>query len=362
MSNFWAVVKDPGGTSAVLPIVLDLRKKGHEVTLIVDGWAIDNLNESHGQIVCESAAEAIDKHTLPDILITCMSSKGGIGRDLVHPLKKRGVITVAIQDYWGARMWEKNAWAQLKHRPDYIIVNDQIGFDMVLQAWPEFREDRIIKLGYAALDEYAGIDVSKVANIGRKKLNISSDDKRPVILYGGQLQAAGKSLLDLVNCLNATNKEVILIARPHQRMPTDAPDEFELWNEALERFNCGMLITDSSACKPKEVIAAADLVTAMWSTMLGEAACLRKPVISLLLEGEGSGMEAFLASGKGGRTTVPVFDLGCCKSANTEEELKTLLSQFLKTDDLGLRPRQEEVFRLDGNNAERIRQCLLGLV
>ena len=98
MSRFWTVMKDTGGTNGASPVVLALRAMGHEVLLITNGWATENLKEDHGQVAYESAQAVMDNHELPDILITCMSSKGGVGRDLVHPLSKRGVITVAIQD------------------------------------------------------------------------------------------------------------------------------------------------------------------------------------------------------------------------------------------------------------------------
>lgn len=365
MCKFLAVVKDPGGTSAVLPVVLALRKKGHKVLLITNGWATKNLKEDHGQVAYESAQAVMDNHEVPDILITCMSSKGGVGRDLVQPLRERGVITMAIQDYPGARLWpvdEEKEWSDIQDRPDWIVVNDQISADIVLQAWPEFPQDRVVQLGYAALDKYADLNVDTLATSARGKLGITPTDKRPVILYGGQLKATGQSLMSLVKCLNAINHEVILIARPHPRMSDDAPGEFKLWNEAMEQFGTGMLITDSSACQPQEVIATAGLVTSMWSTMLGEAACLRKPTISLLLEGAGGGMEAFLASSKGGRTIIPIVELDCCKSAHTEAELEKLLLQFFTANDLGLRPRQEEVFQLDGGNAERIAGFIEGLL
>lgn len=364
MKTFWAAVKDPGGWNAVVPIVLLLRKLGHKVLLITNGKA-NQLAQAAGleHVPCESAKEIMGVYGLPDLFLTSMCSNGGIGRNLIYWLRQAGVPTVAIQDSWGARLYKPDEWGLLRDRPQYIVVNDEVGAQLVQQAWPEFNPKRIKQLGYAAHDKYADIDVKALTEAARQKLGLPSDN-RPVILYGGQLDYTGRVLGELVDGLNTIGRSVTLIARPHPRMALDAPQEAEAWTTALEKFNCGRLITDSSSCTPQEIICLAGrsqgAVISIFSTMMVEAACLGIPAISLLFPE--TGRKAYKEASDGQIAEYPLVALGCCEAATNQVELQTLLEQLFIAGDLGLQIRQKTVFQPDGRNAERIGNFILSLV
>ena len=96
------------------------------------------------------------------------------------------------------------------------------------------------------------------------------------------------------------------------------------------------------------LIAASSVVLASYSTVLVEAAALRKSAIAVLYP-DTAEMYRELA----GMWEFPLVSLGCCAKATNREELCYLL-QSAFGGDLGLRENQEKIFRLDGQNARRV--------
>lgn len=352
----WAVVKDPGGLRAVMPVVNWLRKQGHSVLVITNGKAKEMLAQGNDCVAVDKVDE-VENYPLPKVMLTSMCSAGGVGRDLVPLLRGKKIPTVAIQDYWGARLYTD--WPNLEHRPDHICVNDELGTQMVLQAWPEFDSARIQELGFAAFDHYAEYDQPAARKRAAQKLCLERNTA-PVILYGGQLEKTGQTLAELVYTLEVLGNEVVLIARPHPRMRENAPDEAVTWNNAISQLDCGRVITDSSSCDPDEVVSVSDLVVTMFSTMLVDAAYLRKPSIAMLYPE--SGQEAYRISSGGNLSEPPPVVLGCSKKATCRQELFELLGTFTSFGGLGIEHRQSEVFRSDGKSAERIGTFALSLI
>lgn len=350
----WAVTKDPGGTAGVMPVVRSLRVSGNEIVLFANGKAVELLKKADERfVVCESTDEILKEFGKPEVLLTSMCSEGGIGRDLVEVLAGEASI-VALQDYWGARLW--TAWADSKYRPDFICVNDEVGRNIVLDAWPEFPHDCVKITGYPALDRYYGYDAAAVSIQVREKLGLKH---LPVVLFGGQLKGTGEMLGELVAALNELGMPVCLIPRFHPRMKDNAPEEVSGCESALASFNREQIIADTSAFDTQSLIAASDVIVSGSSTILVEAATIRKQNISVLYPD--CGMAEFVRETGGGIAESPIVSLGCSSKATNRNDLKILLQASFENK-LDQREAQEKAFQLDGKNAERIANFVASLL
>ena len=351
----WAVVKDPGGTAGVLPVVRVLRARGEEPLLFANGKAIEILKKSDERyIACElRAEEVLERFGTPEVLLTSMCSQGGIGRDLVELLAGK-VPTVALQDSWGSRLW--TAWAEPDYRPDFICVNDEVGQNIVMHAWPEFPRDCVKVTGYPALDRYFDYDSAKSKQEVREKLGLK--DPLSVVFFGGQIKRTGEVLSELVSALNDLDERVYFIPRQHPRMMDDAPEQTALWLEALGRFRNGVLISDTAAFDAQSLIAASGVTVSMFSTVLVEAAVMRKQNISMLYPD--SGWAEFVAETGGGMSESPIVDLGCSAKATNREELTDCLIRGL-WHRLCLEDSQKRTFSADGKSAQRVANFICSL-
>lgn len=265
MGFVWAVCKDPGGTNGLLPVVKQLRNIGHDVKVIPNGKAVELLGGGNEE--CFTFEQALALMPEPDVLVTSMCSDGGLGRNLVPLLFRAGIPAVALQDFWGARLW--TSWADPRYRPNYICVNDEIGADIVIKAWPEILRSRIKITGYPAMDKYANLDVEGTA--ARARLALGLTEKKPVILYAGSVEREGEVISEVVKVLNEIGADIYFVPRQHPRMKNNAPEEVPHWEKAMDDFKGGTLIADSSACDTISIIAASDLVIAMYSAVNIEA-------------------------------------------------------------------------------------------
>ena len=343
MLTVWTVCKDPGGTNGIVPVAKCLRKMGHKVELIPNGKAIEllpALNEEFSMF-----EQALKETPEPEALFTSMCSDGGIGRDLVPLMKRAGVLTVALQDFWGPRL--RFEWADPKFRPDFICVNDKVGADLVMRAWPDYDGNQVAITGFPAMDKYSDFDVETAANQVRTTLGL--DRWRPSVSFGGQLEGVGDVITEVIEVLNELKLDIYFLPRPHPRMKNNAPDEIPKWEKALAGFRGGVLI-DSSACSTSSVTASSSLVISAYSTINVEAACLRKDVISVLYPEVGM---YWLRLELPDLEDFPLVQLGCSAKAANRAELKRLIERAL-TSGLDLRETQERVFRLDGKNARRV--------
>ncbi len=342
------VCKDPGGLNGILPVLAELRRRGRVPTLVVNGAATELLAGKENFIAAESAQDLIAARGFPRVLVTSMCSNGGVGRDLI-PLVRGRTRTVALQDFWGSRIAE---WNDERYRPEYIYVNDQIGKKILVRAWPDLAagtaNDRIRITGYPSLDKYAAYDADAAAYAARTMLGLTAG--QPIVLYGGQVKRSGSVLAELVDVLNELRCDAHLVPRAHPRMHRDAPEEIPLWNAALERFTSGTVVADSSACDLQSLIAAATVVVAMFSTILVEAAVLRKQNISVLYPEVG--MAQFKEETRGIMDEFPLVELGCSAKASSRGELARLLADALRGA-LDRTDAQRRAFVLDGNNAAR---------
>ena len=356
--TIWAACKNPGGTAGLLPVVKELRGH-HRVRLIPSGIAVELLKKADQSFVAyESAEQVLADNPLPRALLTsiCTKSNAGsnMGRNLV-PLLRGCCPIVVLQDFWGAGLLED--WADSKYQPDFICVNDEIDVKTVLKAWPQFTKERIIITGYPALDKYFNYDVRATVAKVRSSLNITKQN--PIILYAGRMKRDGEAFLEFVEALNTVGQDVYLISRPHPRMKDDAPEELPLWQKALDSFQSGDLITDSSSCDTSSLVASSAVIVSMFSTVLLEATALRKQNISMLYPEVG--MAEFLKVTGGLMEEFPLVELGCSAKAINRATLCNLLEKSL-AGKLNLEANQRKHFRLDGKNATRVADFVSDLI
>lgn len=352
--DVWAVCKDPGGTKGILSVVKEIRSEGIGVLLITNGKATELLANQGIQFISYGSAEAvIAENQPPKVLITSMCSKGGVGRDLVPLLKSMCIKTFALQDFWGGTLWGE--WADSKYRPDFVCVNDRVGQEIVCKAWPEFPITRVEITGYPALDSYANYDCEAAKREICEILGLSED--KPIILFGGQGEYTGHALGEIVEVLNYLHGDVYFLPRPHPRTKDDFKSEMKLWQEALSKLRGGTLVVDFfNQVNPQSLVGAATAVISMYSTILVEAAVLRKQNISVLYPHEG--MAQFLSAVRGLRE-FPLVELGCSvKVENRHELTKAMYKAMIVSLTQGLKNNQEKHFKLDGKNAHRVMELV----
>lgn len=325
--NIFAFVKNPGGANAVIPILPALEKLGFFVRLFGSGPSAQSIafEVISGDEV--SSAEALVKNlsNLPDLVITSMCTEGGPGRDIIPIVRKAGGIPViAVQDYWGGEL--AASWSDPVFRPDAILVNDELGKDIVLQTWQEFPEDKIYITGYPALHKFEG------RNVGGKEKEIffvqlhELSKGNPVLFFAGQNQRSGQALTDLVRVLNTLPIRPTLIVKQHPRMKASAPEEIPQWEQALSSY-AGPQLDPPEDLTTEQLVAGADLTVSMYSTVLITAAALCRPAIAMLYPDVGA--QRFQEAFGGAMEQFPLVTLGCCHLATDDAALQSHIEEEL---------------------------------
>lgn len=344
----WAACKNPGGLNNVLPVVNELRKRSHDVVIVTNGGAVAEMLVSRGESFLfanstDEVTKALD--LIPNLLFTSMCD-GGIGIDL---LQDCGYKTVAVQDFWGG--WIKDpAWSNAEIHPDHICVNDDLDGDLIKKEWREFfyEPNRIVVTGYPAFDKYAAFDAK--ATKDKVVSGLGLDPKKPIVMFAGQLWYTEHALRELVEALNRLKLDIYFVPRFHPRMAKEMPEDFAKCLDLLTSFTGGVLIRDTSEFDSPTILGAADVATGMFTTMLIEAAILRKPNISILYPD--AGMKQFLQECPG-LDEFPLVSMGCSYKATMRDEMEWSIKRALAMPD-DLRERQEGNFKLDGQNTKRV--------
>ncbi|MEK7208928.1 MAG: CDP-glycerol glycerophosphotransferase family protein [Patescibacteria group bacterium] len=357
--RIWAVCKDPGGTAGMLPVVDELGRRGHSVILIADNnsKAAEILAKKKRPFRYYYANDGICGEGDPDVFITSMCSRGGgIGRELVPVMKGKKIPTVVIQDFWGGG--GNDGWQQSQSHPDYITTNDEVGREVLTGAWPEFDPNRIIITGFPAFDKYAKMDFDAVRKQAQTKLGLNGN--LPVISFAG-----GGDLTDLVHRLLCGTLERIcwldegdyyFIPRPHPRTLSDFPAEAELWQKTLAGLHRGprVIYDFFGQCDMTEIVAASDVVCSISSTVLLDAAVMRRGAISIMPPAV---KNRFRDQMGGVIDQYPLVPLGCCLEVSSVGDLGTTLAKFVKPKERvqnPLRQNQEKHVKTDGRNAARV--------
>lgn len=347
MSKMWAICKDPGGMNGILPVVRELRLRGHAVLLVVAGKAQELITSEDESIKANTVEElrSLVGEESPSLILTSMCSGGGLGRDLTV-LYRGHVPIVALQDYWGARLLTD--WYDV--RPDTICVNDHVGVELVKRAWPDFPLSSIISTGFPAMDKYSKLYRTQVLSQGqelRERLGVPPG--QPVVLVTGQVKFTGELVGSVVTSLNSLALPVSLVVSLHPRM---SPEESAKSQEALGQFSNGQLLALPTGTPFEVMVVMADIVVSMFSTVLVEAFCLRKKAISVLYPETG---QQHLADETGGLLEdFPLSALGLIPRVVSQSQLDHEMAAVVLEDGcLGGLTSGHEPLWLDGNNTDR---------
>lgn len=349
--NVWFVMKDPGGTNNVLPVALYMRKFWGEyckIHIIADqnGKANEVISKYVPQFLeALSPGYCYDILGSPDLIITSMCSGENLGRSLITEFRDK-CTTVAMPDSpWGRYQKE---WSDLRYRPGYLIVNDQICKDNALKIWTDYDLDYIKIFGWPYLDQYFDYDVKSA----RRSVREFCGSYFPVVTFIGQLDGTSKVLREVILALNALNPRASFICRLHPRC-SDA--EKEECSKVLQEFKGDKLIVDSSEFDTSTVIAGSTVVVSVYSLSIIEAAALRTPAISVITE---SGYSMF-ASDLGNKLKPCFYDMGCCLEVYNLAELTVAIQQGI-AHELSSRIAclKEQALIIDGKNAERVANFL----
>lgn len=351
MAQVLMVTKDSGGTNATLPIEAPLTNQfRHSVLLAANGLARGTLADTDKDFVAFNSPDRLIAFGMTDIdvMVTSMCSKGGLGRDLVSRMRKERIPVVGIQDYWAGQIFPGGSWSDEGYRPDHITVNDQLATDLVLKAWPEYEPAGIYITGSPAFDKYHGFDANGASSAFRESLGLVG---KRVVLFCGQAHGTADALSHLVAALSRVDKDAVLMPRFHPRMKEYGEDEYN-WCQAIIE-SCDLPIADSRKFKgPSEAcLAAADVVVSMYSTMLIEATCLRRPCLSILGP-DSTGMRFFKEETGNSMNEFPLVTLGCAAGAASTDDAADILSEMF-SGKLDQRGAQCKHFKLDGKSALR---------
>lgn len=380
-----AVCKNPGGTNGLLPVVRELRKD-YNTRLLANGNAVTQLfNAREAFEFYPSVEEVLANYPNPNFLITsmCDNDDGGIGRNLIPLLRDHCDCcpTFGLQDYWGGCLTVE--WADPKYRPDYIFVNDSLGAKIVLKAWPDFAEDKVIQSGFPMIDQYAATkptDQRQARNEINEKLGV---DHEAVIIFFpcGIFNGAAELLEEILKATELVikthpEKTFRLIPRAHPRLHLIAPQEFEPWDKALVQFiekHQNTIVTDQNIVRAdiNWLLLASDVVVSDYSTVLFQAGILGgklegKANISILYPPIVA--KQFYNAFSGLVTEPPFVTLECTLNARNLSELTELFSMFsnkdlTRADALAkLSHNQQKFFKADGQNARRVADFIKNLL
>lgn len=360
-----AACRDPGGVKGIIAVAQELVSRNKEVILLAEGQAIEILEDKKWDFSTffgEAAGQKVIKRFgIPEALLTSFCEAGPrVAQQLVGLLKNKCPV-IGISDLWQDSLIP--GWVDLRPRLDYICVNDCTDIKIILEAWPEFSPDNIKVTGWPAFDEFTNVNVLREGKTVRAKLGIATDDQRPIVFLAGQIYHNGLLATEVVHCLNCLTDEVIFIPRQHPRFARDAPkEEKEKWEQAIQHFSKGTMIDCSKIPQAISIIIISSVVISFFSTVLAEAAVLRKPNISIWYPVLAKYYQDEIISGY--EDEFPAITLGCSAKATNREELVELIKKAILAgeDPLGLKQAQEKHFRLDGKNAKRVADLVMSIV
>ncbi|MBI2113063.1 MAG: hypothetical protein HYT50_00575 [Candidatus Wildermuthbacteria bacterium] len=352
MLRIIAVCEHTGGAIALIPVVQELQKYGHQAVLIAGGESAANaLREAQAEFETHLSAKSVFKrHQIPNVLVMSLCSTTGLIEDCLGFVHGK-CPTVGLQGPGGGGITD--AWKSALYRPDYMCVQEETDAAELLDAWKGFPRDHVWATGFSNLDRYIGYDAGKAAEEMRFMHRIGKEV--PVVLFVGDTdEQTSEELAEVAAVLNEIGKEVVFIARPHPRMKEEISQAFVGWQKSLDAFTSGRVIHIDGDIQP--LIALADVVIGRGSTAMMEAAYLRKQVISIFYPNVGA-LQYFRATG---RKEFLWVVKGCVAKAANHKELRALVEKSF-AGALGLARAQEKHLPHDGPAGRRIAQHVISL-
>ena len=356
MAMIIAACEHTGGALILIPVVRELRNAGHAVHFIAGGEAaVEALQEAQVEFETNFSAEAVlFECPAPDVLVTSLCSATGLIEGLLKLLAGK-CPAIGLQGPGGGGI--ADAWKDAAYRPNYMCVQEETDVEELLDAWKGFSREHAWVTGFSNLDRYAGYDAKKAALEMREAYHL--EEGAPVVLFAGDFHRTSEELAEVVAVLNEIGKKVCLVVRPHPRMVKEVgPEELARWQKAIHDLKVGSVIDTSPHQDIQPFIALADIVVGRGSTVMMEAAHLRKQVISTFYPGVG----ALEYSRDTGREEFPWVAKGCVAKATNREELLDLLFKAFNGS-LDLREAQEKHLPHNGKTAgKRIAERVTSLI
>ncbi len=352
MAHILAFSKDAGGTEGVLPVVKELRRRGHIVTYGASGIALGMLADRGEYVIPVDSGESLLRLApSATLLVTSMCSRGGAGREAIPLCRAQGLRTVALSDTWG---W-KNEFSDAQFWPDVVVVNDDVGAEIVRTqiAFSEART-KVVVCGFPAIDRFAHVDSATLGTEARLRMGIGANAY--VCLFQGQGRGAGvihDEVVDALLALDCVSPELYYIPRPHLRMASDYPAEMRGWQLALERVrhSAWRVVEDTKNLSTESLIAMSSSVLSVFSTVLMEAAILRRDCVSIMMPTTGL---TYYRESTGYDGEYPLVALGCVRKVASPLELRMALIESVHTGIVGQTEAQEQQFDVSGNNAAKV--------
>lgn len=355
MATIIAACEHTGGALILIPVVRELRNAGHSVHFVAGGEAaVKALREANEQFEIHfSPGEVLSKYPAPDALVTSLCSATSLIEGLLKLVQGK-CPAIGLQGPAGGGITD--AWEHAQYRPGYMCVQEETDAGELLGAWQGFSRDHAWITGFPNLDRYIGYDDKRAALKMRSAYRL--EGSAPVVLFAGDHHRTSEELAEVVAALNKIGKEVYLVARPHPRMAEVVPEELAGWRKAISDFKSGRVIDTSSHQDIQPFIALADIVVGRGSTVMMEAAYLRRQVISTFYPEVGAA-EYFKDTG---RKDFLWVQKGCVAKATNREELLDLLRRAFNGS-LGLQGAQEKHLPHNGKTAgKRIAERIVNLI
>lgn len=310
MSRILIFSRDPGGANTIIPLILPLRAKGHEVLLYGKDTALEKYRQAgldgmdigailSGGISLENLRNFL-KAQSPDVVITGTSADGFTEKYLWKASGELGIPSMAILDQWlnyGIRfslhaVHEIEEYTRNPARPflpTRIVAPDAYAQREMIEAG--LPEERIVVCGHPYLEAISSYH-SEPGSIAlfNEAHHLTEDDYVVVFASEPMSKTYGDEALrywgyneltilsSLVEALNDAADEalrpIILIVRPH---PKEGQEHFL---EILGRCRNVRWLFDTESL-PWTLMNRADLVCGMSSMFLIESVILRRTVLSI---------------------------------------------------------------------------------
>jgi hypothetical protein len=352
-------LKDGSSITSVLPVADLMRSWGYSILLVADGVARDTLDKlDRPYLTGKNAKKFFSEHRWlrPKLVIAGTCSGGGISPlPLTEAAHAYGIPVLWVQDFAGNH--QKQEFKERTFiKPDWVALPNECAKNLLLSSWQDFKEEHARITGQPAFDRLAAVDCMNARRELCAMLGLPIN--LPILYFAGQAWGTPEAMRILRDALAKISQPVSLVVRYHSRMlRSDAPKDFKEIYAACKEIEGGFgaftPIDATIAVTGDIAMAGADIIMSMYSSVLFEAAYLRKAAVSIFPPEAAKALmqESTLSS-------FPPSDLGACFSASSAEELSKILHCII-TEGNVLLPLQEAHYRNDGKNTERVARWIL---
>lgn len=324
----FAIGGDPGGASALAPVVEALRARGHTVEArayrhATQVWERRGLDSSPWP---ESLPPVLPPETA--LLLTSTSLNGlDLEKHFVAAANARGIPSLTVLDYW-SKYRERFSLADeaLDALPEIVAVMDEQAYAEMIAA--DVAADRLVITGQPAFDELAqwrSQFTEQRRNEVRREFGVGVGDalvvfvSQPFAKFRGQdasepdfmgydeHSVVALLVAALEKAAEESGRAITLLVRPH---PRENPEDFA----ALRSTHVSIQV--STAGDAREVVCSADLVVGMNTVLLVEACHLGCIVVSL-------------QPNTRGLDPLPTNREGISRAVYTEAEVPAVIANYL---------------------------------